>query len=586
MDPSVDVVDLVSNLLDSGKYKEALSVPNEEKYIASFKDNCWDLISVIISKIQDDTVVLKPSLHGACEELLAIIIQKSTPEEALLEFIEQIEVAKNDAQFSIILPFLQQLLKKLSVKRGRSLEWCLNSISTYIETIPVPEHQLEGKERLLMDCDHNVRRITKVYSLLPPFYAPFIKELDIAEANTNTKQIITAFLISLLGKPLIYIDLDPETNATSEARASCTTILNDICTLEKNLLKFLVYMDICYKENQRAKSKTSDDDEERTPYQNKDKVNLTTLSGMIYCIFSGHIELPDLAIPQVYSNQYVVQNGLLAVIHLLSFTEYGPLMKAIALCKALLGRFSTDITHNLPLSTVHYDLLKGLVNITIYSGYETVRKNALKLLGAHVTKFDYKARCMLIKYILDIANHSGMIGYAITLYKNSIDEAFNHDKLPECFTGAQLQNMVKKICYLPHGAESDLVELADQIITSLNFLRYLAIKDVDNETGIRDCFSIIENDYLEKLRTGLNMSKAHYEVKLKDIEEEKKQPEGSVQVSINVGGNILDKIPTENKKEIVHSALNAFHLIEGLIARLSECININKLQGTQMETVS
>ncbi|XP_049874114.1 glomulin-like isoform X1 [Pectinophora gossypiella] len=583
MEQSVDVVDLVSSLLDSGKYKEALSVPNDEKYVNSFKDNCWDLISVVIGKIQDDTIVIKPSLYGTCEELLAMIIQKSAPEEALLEFIEQIELAKNDAQFSIILQPLQQLLKKLSAKRGRSLEWCLNSISTYIETIPTPNHQLEGKERLLMDSDNNVRRITKVYTLVPPFYTPFIKELDHVDMNINTKQIITAFLISLLGKPLIHIDLDPDSNGMSEARQACTTIIQDICILEKDILKFLVLIEVCYKESHKTKSKASDDEDERTPYENRDKINMTTLSGLFYCVFSGHFQIPEAALPQVYSNEYVVHTTMLSVVHLLSCPEYGPLAKAISLCKALLNRFSSNITHSLPVPSVHYDLIKSLVNIAIYSSFESIRKNAVKLIGSHISKFDFKARCMLIKYLLDIANHSGMIGYAITLYKNSIDEAFNNDKLPECFTGAQLMNMIKKICYLPHGAESDMVELADQIITALNFLRYLAIKDTENATGIRDCFSTIETDYLEKLRTGLNMSKAHYEVKLKDIEEEKNQPEGKIEVSINVGGNILDKIPTENKKEIVNSALNAFHLIEGLVARLSECININKLQGLTMD---
>ncbi|XP_063363735.1 ubiquinone biosynthesis protein COQ9, mitochondrial-like isoform X2 [Cydia amplana] len=198
MSDTVDVVDLVSKLLDSGKYKEVLSVHNEEKYASSFKDNCWDMISVAVGKIQDETIVIKPSLYSTCEELLAIIVQKATPEEALLEFIEQVEVAKNDAQFGIVLTPLQQLLKKLSAKRGRSLEWSLNSISTYIENIPTPECQLEGKARLLAECDPNIRRIIRVYSLIPPFYQPFIEELKAPESNVKTKQIIAAFLISLL----------------------------------------------------------------------------------------------------------------------------------------------------------------------------------------------------------------------------------------------------------------------------------------------------------------------------------------------------------------------------------------------------
>lgn len=584
MEPGVDVVQLISVLLDAGKYKEALSVPNEQKLSDSFKDNCWDLISVIIGKLQDDTIIVKPSLYGACEELLSIIVEKGTPEEALLELIEQVEVAKNDTQFAIILIPLQQILKKLSIKRGRSLEWCLNSISTYIETIPVPEYNLEGKERLLMDCDANIRRITKVYTLLPPFYCPFIKELEALDSNLKFKQVITAFLVSLLGKPLIHIDLDPDLNAQSEARQTCNIIIQDICTLEKNIFKLLEHLEVCNKENRKSEAKSNThDDQEITPYEHRDKINMTTLSGLAYVIFSGHFEVPDVAIPHVYSTEFVVHTLMLSAVHLLTQPEYGPLVKGIALFQAILDRLPNNVSHTMLTSSVHFDLCKQLSNVAIYSVYEPIRKVAVKLIGVHINKFTYKGRCMLIKYLIEIANHSGMIGYAITLYKNSVDQALNDPTLDDCFVGPQLRNMIRKICYLPHGAESDIMELADQIITSLNFLRYLALKDAENKTGIRDCFSLIESDYLDKLRTGLNMSKAHYQVKLKEIEEGKSLPGEDINLSINVGGNILDKIPIENKKEIINSALNAFHLIEGLMARFSECININKMQGLNMD---
>ncbi|CAH2981246.1 unnamed protein product [Chilo suppressalis] len=591
MEPITDVIDFISSLLDSGKYKEALIVPNEQKYIDSFKDNCWDLISVIIGKVENDTIIIKPSLYGACEELLYIIIEKSTPEEALLEFIEQIEVAKNDAQFGLILGPLKQLLIKLSVKRGRSLEWCLNSISTYIENIPIPEHQLEGKERLLLDSDNNIRRIVKVYTMLPHFYGPFITELTVTgssnDSNRKTKQIITAFLVSLLGKPLIYIDLDPDTNAQSEARQCCNAIMNDICKLEKNVFRILGLLEECHKEIiKKAKSyQNANNDEEVDPYHHREKINMTTLSGLAYVIFSGDFEFPDFTIPQVYSIEFIVYTLLLSVNYLLNFAQYGPLAKGITLCRAVLNRLSDNIPHTLLSSSVHFELLKGLSNVAIYSVYEPLRKSAVNLCGIHVNKFGYKGRCILIKYLIETTNHSGMIGYAITLFKNSIDQAFKDALLDDCFSGAQFESMIKKICYLPHGAESDLVELADQIISSLNFLRYLSIKDIDNRTGIRDCYPVIERDYLDNLRTGLNMSKAHYEVKLKDLEEGKQNSVKKVDVSLTVGGNVLDKIPIENKKEIINSALNVFHLIEGLVARLSECVNINKMKALSMDSI-
>ncbi|XP_023940320.1 glomulin isoform X1 [Bicyclus anynana] len=581
MEQPVDVVQFISSLLDSGKYKEALSVPIEEKYAHSFKENCWDLISVIVGKIQNDTMIIKPSLYSACEEMLAIVVQKATPEEALLEFIEQIEVAKNDAQFAIIMEPLQQLLLKLSAKRGRSLEWCLNSIASYIDAIPIPEHKLEGQERLLMDSDTNIRRIIKIYSLLPPFYTPFVKEMTTPDANVRTKEIITAFLISLLGKPLIYVDLDPIANSTSEARLSCVSIINDISTLLKNVIKLLPYVEFHHKQSSKTKSnKNLTNDEELPPYEDEDKINLTTLSGLYYSFFSNHFQVPDLVIPLVYSNEYVVHTILLCVVHLLSFDLFGPLTKGITLCKEILKKYPSNVSYKMLTVPVHYSLCKSLIHVAIYSSYEFVRKESVKIISDHVNKFEYKGRLLLIKYMLSVANHSGMIGYAITLYKNSLDEAFKEPELPVCFTGMELKDMVNKICHLPHGPESDLVELADQIISALNFLRYLALKDITNRSGIRDCFSSIESDYLEKLRTGLNMSKAHYEVKLKDIEEAQRTNKinKEVDVAISVGGNMLDKIPTENKKEILHSALNAFHLIECLVARLSECISSNKSQ--------
>ncbi|KAF9405522.1 hypothetical protein HW555_013787 [Spodoptera exigua] len=335
MSQSVDVVDLISTLLDNEKYKEALNASHEKRLTAAYKDNCWDLISVIVGKIQDDSVTIKPSLYGTCEQLLSIIIEECAPEETLLEFIELLELAKNDAQFGIILPALQQILKKKSFKRGRSLEWCFNSISSYIENIAVSEHQLEGEERLLMDSDPNIRRIIRVYSLLPPFYRYFIDEINQVDStcnnNVHTKQIITAFLISLLGKPLIYIDMDPETNANSEARLNCSIIVKDICSLEKNILKFLVYLEASDRDSKKKPAKGNDMEEEKLPYEHEEKINMTTLSGLFYTVLSGHFQIPETAIPQVYSLEYILHTAMLSVIHLLNFPEYGPLTKALAL---------------------------------------------------------------------------------------------------------------------------------------------------------------------------------------------------------------------------------------------------------------
>lgn len=582
------MVDFLENLLTWEKYQDALMLADDEKYGPAFIANCTDIMTKTIEKIENNTAITKPSLQSTCEQLLEICIAKGTPEECLLEFIEQIEVAKNDAQFTLILHPLQLLLLKLKTKREMSLEWCLNSISTYIELIPAPDFALEGKERLLMDSDPNVRRIVKAYRQITIFCAPFIKEVISLESNFKAKQIITAFLISLFGKPLIYLDLDPEHNAKSEIRQVCTQMISYICQMEHDVTKFFPYLETCARENTRknksAPARSSEtEDYESHPYEQKYKLNITTLSGMFYVVFSNHFEVPDYAVPQIYSIDYIVHTVLLSALHLLEFSQFGPLSKALVLTKALLQHFPENISHDLLAHQIHFDLLKCLVNVAVFSTYESLRKQAVNLINLHYHKFDFTGRTKMVHYLIETSNHSGVIGYSITLFKNSINEAFTKpDEFPACFKGYQLSAMLKKMCKLPHGPESDLVEIADQVITALNFIRYLAIRDVNNLTGIRDCFPYVESEFLEPLRVGLNMSKAHYEVKKKDLEDNKKTS-STVHVSINVGGNIMDDIPIEQKQEVINSALNAFHLMEGLVARLSECINLNKMQGLSMD---
>lgn len=580
MEQTFDIIEEISKLLNSGNYKEASQLPNDDKYTESFSDNCWDLVSLVIMKIEDDTIILKPSLQHCCEELLLLIAEKAQPDEALLEFIEQIELAKNDAQFLTILTPLQHILKKMISVRERSLEWCLNSICTYIEGLPLPENKLEGKERVLMESDVNFRRIIKVYSALPSFYQPFMENLnqgDLDKKLQRRKEIIVAFLISLLGKPLIYVDLDPENNSQSEARVSCKIILKDICSLVGNMFKLLSKMEDMHKDDK--KSATPDTQDDDSPFTHKEKINLTTLSALTYTVLSNHFEATSNALPQVYASEYVVRTCMFAVLHLIRFTQLSPLTKGLELLKSIMLRLSTPASHLILSSSVNFEIYDALILISIHSSFETARKGAVNAIKSFVNKFDYQGRCMIIQYIFEKANHSGMMGYVITLYKDTLDKAFKtNEPLPSCLTGEQLMKMVKRICHLPHGAESDLVDLADQVITALNFLWYLITKDRDNVTGIKDCIPFVEDEYLEVLRLSLNMSKAHYQSTLMSIEEGNSEPKNRMDVDFTVSGVNLESVPLADKKEVINYALNAFHLIDVLMARVSDCINLNKIK--------
>ncbi|PNJ55380.1 GLMN isoform 4, partial [Pongo abelii] len=49
------------------------------------------------------------------------------------------------------------------------------------------------------------------------------------------------------------------------------------------------------------------------------------------------------------------------------------------------------------------------------------------------------------------------------------------------FTGPQLISLLDLVLFLPEGAETDLLQNSDRIMASLNLLRYLVIKDNEND---------------------------------------------------------------------------------------------------------
>uniref|UniRef100_A0A4X1U5B5 Glomulin, FKBP associated protein n=1 Tax=Sus scrofa TaxID=9823 RepID=A0A4X1U5B5_PIG len=151
------------------------------------------------------------------------------------------------------------------------------------------------------------------------------------------------------------------------------------------------------------------------------------------------------------------------------------------------------------------------------------------------------------------------------------------------FTGPQLVSLLHLVLFLPEGAETDLLQNSDRIMASLNLLRYLVIKDNenDNQTGLWTELEKIENNFLKPLHTGLNMSKAHYEAEIKNSQEVQKSKD---LCSVTVGGEEIPNMPPEMQLKVLHSALFTFDLIESVLARVEELIEI-KTKSTSDENM-
>ncbi|KAG8555706.1 hypothetical protein GDO81_017784, partial [Engystomops pustulosus] len=104
-------------------------------------------------------------------------------------------------------------------------------------------------------------------------------------------------------------------------------------------------------------------------------------------------------------------------------------------------------------------------------------------------------------------------------------------------------------------------------------------------TGVWSELTKIEQNFLKPLHTGLNMSRAHYEAEMRSTNEKKK---GSQSVkplcTVTAGGHQLPDMTPEMQLQVLQSALFTFDLMESVLARVEELIEV-KLKSAPEEKI-
>lgn len=564
MEVDNNFITAVKNGLKECNTAHVISLFQEKKHQHDIENNSWDLIPVICEYLTEKVKVENPELHLCCEKLINTITDKANPEECILQMLEEVEEARDDTAFVTLLKPLQTVLNRIKTKRQNSLAWTLNSIKLYVEKIQVPESRnLEGDEKMVMEADPVVDRITRLYLDLLPFYDVLIEELNRTEQESlqERKLILTKFLMHLLGKPLAYLNLEYDGKTKSRARR----IVENLCEKIVNLLKdpiILVELEECY--------------------NNQDTVYVTSpfvKAVLFYLIFAEHLFIEK--VPKVYNPVYVFQTYLYLISALCCENHQFLIEKALKLSDAFVESVKGfELSYQLLDSNSHCLFFKTISSIIIYNPSEHNRKFALAILRKYLDNFEIHGRYMLLYNIVRTIpeQQSSLIGYLITYYKDMLNEALNTEKddVLIYFTGHKLCNLLNLFCYLHQGEQSDLLELADQIIASLNLLRYLAIRDKTNRTEIWNYFPELDEKFLKPLKKGLLLSRAHYDLKINELNEEMKTNKGvkakASNVSVTVGGENLSEMPTNEKLKVLNSAMTAFDIMESLLGRLVEII--------------
>lgn len=578
------LIKLLDFNLSSKNFDNAVKLLDDEEHSKVILSHYPEVIQeVLLKHLTADNYANEPKLYEACEGILKLLTEKCHQEGILFEFIEIIETVKNDDIFTSILKCLQVILLNQSEKKSRALEYCLNSIEDYVQDLPLPKELLknvEEEEEKVLENDDEIRRVLMMYMTLELFYEPVVKQIvgetsadQIFRSNNfNRRNVLLCFVLRLLGKPLSMLALshEDENKVKTYSRQVAENLVATLCKLHTNIFQFLHYVEIrC-----RWPSKKKIDDDLVDIFLHHEKTPLVELGMLFYLIIVENIATN--LVPKVHSSVYVFET-VIYLVNAMITSDQAVIYKGLKLFLRTLSNITDTLLSSDHLEfEIHREFCGNLVKLLMYSPSKRNRQNGLNVLRNYILKFDIQGRYLIIKNILKISEHKGLLGYLTTLYKDIIFEEINAGKLSDFTSGSNLKTiLLDHMCCLTGGVQCDIADSSDQINSSLNFLMALLIRDQENSTGIRDLISQLEKGFLGELRSALDLSRAHYHAEIKNVKQGKSADFSEMLKDTEILNfdEPLNDLTSQKKLEMLHSALSMFDLIDFQLARVNEIVN-------------
>lgn len=535
-----DLSRMLKTHLKTNDLQPILSIIDDYKCGGILEENCSDLFPIITEYLTEYTRVSNFKLYDTCKTLLTIIAQKSKIQDVLIECMNIFETSREDLTICSLLPAFEICWQRVPKNRIETLRWCLDSICNYLDNIYESKDDTDENTdiRLLVLCDAIANFCINVNQHLDGDF----KLMNEIEQKRN---YLMLFIIKVIGKPIAFLD----------AKNVDIIIYNNIINTFLKLLKLFVG-DIYSFLHQ-------------IDYESYDDCNILGLASVYFLLFLQSNQFYGI---HVYNPNYIVRSMMYLSSVLLNKPNVNVISKGLQLSDYILNLVTSIDEYELE-GTVYKSYFISLTYVVVYNESETLRKLALKNISKCILKFNNKGRYLVLQNLIPTINHSGLKGYLCTMFKDMLREALDtNGKLPIYLKGKKMYSILAMFSHLSKGAATDLLDCSDQIISALNTLRYLVIRDKDNLTEIWTYITLIEEDFLNPLRKALKISKAHYKLKLEDLNSEKKITKQDIEFEATVGDEKLPELPLNNHISAMELCLSGFDVIESLMIYLEEII--------------
>ncbi|XP_051555306.1 glomulin-like [Myxocyprinus asiaticus] len=545
--------------IEQGDSAQVLSILVDEKNKNIVRCMGWNLLGPLVQ------ILLKKEDKNLphCHAILSYLLEVCSPKELLVGLLEQLEDTDSGSiaeTVTLLLLPLQTVLLRMGMKKASSVGMALSTLLSQVARLPVPVTKEQEEDDVFGLC----RCCTALLEFVKPFVEEIkeiIKDNNRISKDNELRVELLKFCMKSLSEPLLEVHLkDPDTLEKSPLREFATEILIILSIIGESLPDLL-------SRNILKKKEVPGFLEEEVRYPKE------SLACMSHLLFVDHIAMD--IFPAVFSPVFVLQCNMEYIELLLSRTEESHLQKGLELYEKSLVRVEDN---SLPVDLLElktfFIVPQNIVKVMTLCPDQTLRTKGLKVFQLSIDKFNTEAKYKFFRGMLKTSHHAGVEGYIIKNIKNQIDFSLKPGNGNEWFLGKHLLPLLRLVLCLSQGPETDLLQNLDRIMESLNLLRYMLIRDKEweNETGIWTELYKIEDNYLKPLRTGLNMSKAHYEAELRSTKENRRSSKDSKTpvCSVSVGNEKLPNMTPEMQIQVLQSALFTFDLIESVLARIEE----------------
>ena len=586
-------------LKDERTCNDAVEIFTLAEHAGTVDRQIYNLLPILKSHLTKEIKVASPKIFDTCESLLVTTSQVCNPNEVLIPLLENsLEYEIEEETFACLLGPIRICLVRGGA--NKNIDYCTSWITSYLskllhlKKVTTALNTIENDENLDSMEEHiPAERLEREIARLLSFIAPLVTHTITNEKpNSRTHKYLLSLLLCLFGPPFCYIQ-----DGTSEDGKQITTLscnykaaLEQISRLTGNVLRFHKIVEWRIHNSERgaiAKANTETD-----PFISSTQVPCLAYASYYYYLLTSNTGIQK--IPRVYRMDYLMPGCFYLAMKLLTTKEPGFVPKGLRLIEIVLENIEVvSIGHEfLEIGVVH-DTILHLMSITIYSEMDSERKWALKIFEDYINRFTMRAKYLLILGLYEEANHSGMLAVLTSIVKDSVIYCLDQKPLCQDFLQRNLAVLLTRICRLKHSSHTDLVEVSNEIIAALNLLRFLVMRDNDQSTGIWAMMNRMKATFMEPLKSGIQLMREHWRLKIKELEKQKNELEESTitgkknveglsnNVDITVGNATLPDMPYEAKMTICQRAMGALDVMEDLLTWVWECIEeYEKRYGT------